>query len=210
MVSHSFVISHTFVIVLWKCPAHIVARVDENSFLLAIQPKLVDLILCKGMLRFFISREQTRPFSLTDFYFRLMETTKAEKNKYKTPKSEHCVCDWRIGNWRGSGSGRGLAGLLLKDAARRKLFSIDFYCTFTKGRRGLLQGSTEKCLVSLGEWGSWQAWHGAIKKLHVLHWDRRILEIPNLFFFTATTTATEKEKQKNHICLQSRLTLHCI
>jgi len=41
----------------------------------------------------------------------------------------------------------------LKDLAHRKLFSLDF-STYTEGKRALLQGSLEKCLLSLGEWGS--------------------------------------------------------
>lgn len=190
MVLHSSVISHTLVIALQKCLALIVSRLDENSFLLVIQHKLVNLILCKGTLQFFISREQTCPFSLNDFYFRLMETTKTEKNKYKVPKREHSVCDsrWELAQQQ---LGLWVYKLALKDTAHRTLFSSNFYCP---GIRGLLQGSWEKLPGSFGEWGPRQAWHRAMKTLQVLHWARRILEIPNLFFFPATTT--DKEKQK--------------
>lgn len=75
-----------------------------------IQHKPGDLILRKEALQFFISREQTCPFSLNDFYFRLMETTKTGKSKYMSPGRAQCVTHgWELAQQQfGCGGGKGL------------------------------------------------------------------------------------------------------
>lgn len=82
---------------------------------------MVDVILCRGTVRFFINREQIRPFSLNDFYFRLMETTKTEKNKYKIPKRKHSLCDSRNRELAGKWFWRCVSRFALNDAAQKTL-----------------------------------------------------------------------------------------
>lgn len=89
-----------------------------------------------------------------------------------------------------------------------ELFSTGFHCTEPR-EQGLAQGGAQKYLLRPGEWGSRQARHRAIRKLHVLHWHSKNRQILNLFFFIATMSETKRQKI-NHICLQSRVTLNCI
>lgn len=135
-------ILYSFVIVLWQCAVSTVCSMDENSFLLGIQHKLVDLILCRAMLWFFINREQICPFSLNDFYFRLMETTKTEKNKYKIPKRERSICESCKRKMAWKWFWMGVSKFALKVAENHS--SLTSAVLTLKGE-GLLQGSAEKC-----------------------------------------------------------------
>lgn len=78
---------------------------------------------------------------MNDFYFRLMETTKTEKNKYKIPKRKHSLCDSRNRELAGKWFWRCVSRFALKDAAHRKLL-VDFSYTYTKGKTGAVLKST--------------------------------------------------------------------
>lgn len=79
---------------------------------------------------------------MNDFYFRLMETTKTEKNKYKIPKRKHSLCDSCNRELAGKRFWRCVSRFALKDAAHRKLFLVDFSYTYTKGKTGAVLKST--------------------------------------------------------------------
>lgn len=62
-------------------------------------------------IRVFISREQTCPFSLDDFYFRLMETTKTGKNKHRSLGRAQCVTHgWELAQQQFGGGGQVCSG----------------------------------------------------------------------------------------------------
>lgn len=113
-----------------------------------IQHKPGDLILHKEALQFFISREQTCPFSLNDFYFRLMETTKTGKSKYMSPGRARCVTHgWELAQQQfGCGGGKGFA----LEAAAHGNCSPRASTALSQGNRGSLRAGWKSVWLGQG------------------------------------------------------------
>lgn len=174
--------------------------------MLVIQHEPGDLILCKGTLEFFISREQTCPFSLDDFYFRLMETTKTGKNKRMSLGRAQCVCDSRVGIgsaalWRWG------TGLLLK--LHLTGTAPQAPTAFSQENRGLLRVGWKSVWLGQGNGA-----HGKQATGWLRHFMSFTGTAENWEFLTCSFLQQpwlrKKGKKKIYICLQSRVTLNCI